>query len=177
LAFWEVRSLIFQALLVTAAVVLPAFAHLAGAPVRIILPMHWPVILAGLVYGWRGGAVAGLLSPTVSYYVSGLPLPGILPAMTAELFIYGLVTGLLRERFRFNPFVSVTLALIIGRIAFVLTVLSSLGISVGSWRSGNYMQYFSAALLPGLAAAAGQIILLPLVANWWMKREQGISKH
>lgn len=166
LVFWGIKSLIFQALLIGAAVMLPAVAHLYGAPVRILLPMHWPVILAGLVFGWRSGALVGLLSPIASYLISGLPLPAILPAMTVELFAYGFVAGLLREKLRFNPFLSVILALIIGRIVFALTVY------LGFAASGNYMQYFKAALLPGLFAAIGQIILLPIIANQWVKKTQ-----
>lgn len=170
LVFWGTKSLIFQVILVGAAVILPAVAHLSGAPVRILLPMHWPVILAGLVFGWRSGALVGLLSPSMSYLVSGMPLPAILPAMTVELFAYGFVAGLLREKLRFNPFLSVIPALIIGRIAFALTVY------LGFAASGNYMQYFKAALLPGLFAALGQIILLPIIANWWVKKEQENSR-
>ena len=63
---WRLRALLFQALLIVAAVVLPAVAHLSGAPVRILLPMHWPVLLAGLVYGWRGGGAVGLADPSAS---------------------------------------------------------------------------------------------------------------
>ncbi|RLB05283.1 MAG: hypothetical protein DRG50_07465, partial [Deltaproteobacteria bacterium] len=111
LAFWKVRAFLFQGLLVAAAMLLPVVAHLSGAPVRILLPMHWPVILAGLVYGWRGGALIGLVAPTVSFLFSGLPLPRILPAMTIELFTYGFFTGLFRERFRWNPCASVAVAL------------------------------------------------------------------
>jgi LytS/YehU family sensor histidine kinase len=171
LVFWGTKSLIFQVILVGAAVILPSVAHLSGAPVRILLPMHWPVILAGLVFGWRSGALVGLLSPTLSYLVSGMPLPAILPAMTVELIAYGLVTGLLREKLRLNPFVSVTVALITGRILFAMTVY------LGFAASGNYMQYFRVALLPGIFAAIGQIIFLPIIANRWVKREQENFKN
>ncbi len=59
--------------LLASALVLPAIAHLLGAPVRWILPMHWPAVLAGLVYGWRGGLVVGALAPLVSFILSGTP--------------------------------------------------------------------------------------------------------
>jgi hypothetical protein len=164
LTFGEARSLMYQAILVAAAVVLPTIAHLTSAPVRILLPMHWPVILAGLIYGWRGGAMVGLLSPVTSYLISGFPLPGILPAMTAELVVYGFAAGLLRGSFRLNPFLSVALSLLAGRVVFILFVLLGTGITSG------YLQYFKVALLPGLAAAAGQVIILPFIARWWVKR-------
>jgi len=167
LEFWRVRAFILQGLLITTAVLLPAIAHLMGAPVRILLPMHWPIILAGLVYGWRGGALTGLLAPTISFLISGRPLPVVLPAMTIELLAYGFVTGLLRERFRWNAFASVTVAIIIGRIAFISAALLT------GYVGKNYLlEYMRLALLPGIAATLGQIILLPLLGSWWVKKEK-----
>jgi hypothetical protein len=159
---WSVKSLAFQFLLTAAAVFLPSIAHLTGAPVRLLLPMHWPVILAGLVYGWRGGALVGAVSPIASFAISGYPLPAILPAMIAELFVYGFVTGLLREYFNMNRYISIGAALLTGRIAFVITALLTGGAIINA-------AYLSVALLPGIAAALGQLILLPVAAQWWIK--------
>ena len=67
-------------LLLAAAWVLPALAHWAGVPGRVWLPMHWPVIFAGLCYGWRSGALIGLAAPGASYLLSGMPPAAVLPA-------------------------------------------------------------------------------------------------
>jgi uncharacterized membrane protein len=166
LEFRGLRAFILQGLLVTTAILLPAIAHLIGAPVRILLPMHWPIILAGLLYGWRGGALTGLLAPTISFLISGRPLPVVLPAMTIELFAYGFVTGLLRERFRCNAFASVIVAIIIGRIAFISTALLT------GYVSKDYLsEYIRLAFLPGIAATLVQIILLPILSSWWVNKE------
>ena len=161
----SVRAYYFELLLVGVAVVFPVVAHMAGAPVRMLLPMHWPVILAGLVYGWRAGAIAGFFAPIVSYALSGFPLPHILPSMTIELLTYGLATGLLRELVRLNPFVSVAIALMLGRFVFILSVL------IGSTTSHS-LEYFQGALLPGTVAALGQTVLLPFLAKWWIRKER-----
>ncbi|HTY39132.1 MAG TPA: ECF transporter S component [Bacteroidota bacterium] len=160
------RAMGFESFLIALAVVLPVVAHLVGAPVRYLLPMHWPVILAGLVYGWRGGALTGLLAPVVSYGLSGYPLPHILPSMTFELLTYGLVAGILRERLSLNAFLSAGIALIAGRIVFVLSVLVFGGAGTGT------IQYFQSALTPGLVGALCQAVALPFVASWWIKQEQ-----
>lgn len=169
LTFWGVRSLIMQVLLIAAAAILPAIAHLSGAPVRILLPMHWPVILAGLVFGWRGGALVGLLAPVASYAISGMPLPGIIPAMTVELTVYGLVAGLMREKFALNGFLSVAIAVLIGRLFFAITVLISVTAAT------SFSAYFKAALVPGIPAAIIQILALPLLAKLWVKSAQDKS--
>jgi hypothetical protein len=146
------------ALLVSAAM-LPVVFHLLGAPVRVFLPMHWPVIMGGLLYGWRAGAVTGACAPVVSFLISGYPLPNILPSMTAELFAYGFFAGVLRERYKLNAFASTAIAVIAGRIVFIISVVLTHRAPLTD--SG----YFSAALLPGMAAAAVQIALLPFIAE------------
>jgi hypothetical protein len=165
------RALLFQISLIAATIILPATAHLISAPVRFLLPMHWPVILAGLIYGWRAGLLTGLLAPIVSYFLSGFPLPSILPSMTIELLPYGLVTGILREVLKLNPFVSITIALITGRIVFIASVLFGNITGIKS-----YLEYFQVALLPGIFAGLLQIALIPMLAKWWINHERHIVK-
>jgi hypothetical protein len=88
--------------------------------------------------------------------------------MTIELFIYGFLTGLFRERFHWNSFISVAVALILGRVAFVIAIV------LGDAVTMNYLEYFKVALLPGLAAGASQIALLPFIGSWWIKKS---GKH
>jgi membrane-associated HD superfamily phosphohydrolase len=161
-----IKSYLFQILFVTIAVILPTIAHLSGAPVRFLLPMHWAIILAGLVYGWRGGLISGLLAPIVSYMISGMPMPGILLQMTAELAAYGAIAGLMRENLRLNIFAATALALAAGRFVFIVMVFS-----MGSY-SGAFTEYLKAAMLPGLIAGALQIAILPFIAKWWINKEQ-----
>ena len=152
-------------LLLGAAFALPALAHWAGVPGRVWLPMHWPVIFAGLCYGWRSGALIGLAAPAASFLLSGMPPPAVLPAMTAELAAYGFCAGLFREQLRWNAWASVAAALMGGRLVF-------LGIR---WAAGSIAgpiaEYAQAALLPGLPAALGQLVLLPIAAGGWVRRE------
>ena len=152
-------------LLLGAAFVLPALAHLAGVPGRVWLPMHWPVIFAGLCYGWRSGALIGLAAPAVSFLLSGMPPAAALPAMTAELATYGFLAGLFRESFRRNSFLAVAAALIGGRLVFL-----GIRLATGSI-AGPLAEYVQAALLPGLPAALGQLVLVPLAAGGWVRRE------
>jgi hypothetical protein len=154
------------ALLVSASFLLPAGAHLLHLPVRWLLPMHWPVVLVGLCYGWRSGAVVGMAAPALSFLLSGMPRPEILPAMTVELAAYGLLAGWLRQSLRWNAFAAAGLALLGGRLVFVVL----------AWATGAavpaLLPYVERALVPGLIAAVGQLLLLPLVAGWWVRRRQ-----
>lgn len=160
------RALSIQAfLLLAAAFLLPAGFHAAGLPVRQLLPMHWPIILVGLCYGWRSGLIVGALAPAVSFMISGHPLPHILPSMTLELAAYGGLAGIFRQGLRMNGFASATFALVGGRLVFVTIVLATAAVAQ------PFLEYARAALLLGIPAAIGQIVLLPIIANWWVKRE------
>lgn len=164
LALQGTKKYVLQFVLVFVAGLMPIGMHLIGAPVRIILPMHWPIILTGLVYGWRAGTMVGIFAPVISYFASGYPLPNILLSMTIELMIYGLSIGLMREKTRLNGFTCVFIGLICGRIAFIICALLTYT------NTQNSIEYFLAAMLPGIGAAAGQIIILPILSNWWIGR-------
>lgn len=164
---WGARALAMQGLLLaSASFLLPAAAHVAGLPVRVLLPMHWPVILVGLCYGWRSGALVGLAAPSLSFLLSGMPLAPILPAMTVEVAAYGLLAGFLRERLRWNAVWSTGIAVAGGRVLFV-----ALALATGA-TGGAPLPYLKAAVLPGLAAGLAQVVLLPLAAGWWVARER-----
>ncbi|MCI0474436.1 MAG: hypothetical protein L0Y76_12715 [Ignavibacteria bacterium] len=115
-----------------------------------------------MVYGWRGGFISGFLSPVISFLISGMPYPAALIPMTAELSVYGISSGFLREKLNLNSFSSVTVALIFGRAAYLIIyfILSS---------GMGYSDYVFTAIVPGLAAGIMQIAILPFVAKLWIK--------
>lgn len=160
----RMRSLAFQMGLIALAVLLPALAHLWGWPVLILLPMHWPVLLAGLAYGWIGGGLVGALSPWVSFVLSGRPCLPLLPAMTVELAVYGSVAGWLREKARWSAWAALAAALVAGRIAYLLVTLL-----MGRLINAEFLQ---ATLAPGLPVALLQWAVLPWIAQRWVKAEQ-----
>jgi len=143
LKYTDLRSYIITAAFVLLDVLVPRLFHqfhLAGAT---FLPMHIFVLLAGLIFGWRAGLIVGLLTPIASYAVSGMPVLKILPQITIELSVYGLVTGLLREKFNLKVIWSLLGAMLAGRLALFLTVLiiylavgtiySPLGVEAKPW--------------------------------------------
>ena len=158
---WRVRSLVFQTVLLGSAVVLPYVAHAAGGPVFWLLPMHWPVILAGLVYGPVAGLLVGVLSPVVSFTTSGMPPMPSLAIMAVELGLYGLLIGLLRSKLRWNAVFAVAVALLVGRLA-------AMAIGLGL---GRPIFALASVYAQGLLCAVAQVALLPLLAGWWIKRE------
>ena len=101
------RKALLTALMVSVAVILPQICHLLGGQLgygsrlgEMLLPMHLPVMLAGMLWGPWVGVSCGLISPVVSFALTGMPGAALLPFMTVELAVYGLSAGLLNKR---NP--------------------------------------------------------------------------
>lgn len=158
------KALTLQIGLILAAIVLPALAHLNQLPVRWLLPMHFPILLGGLVYGWRSGLLIGMLAPSTNWLITGYPLPQVLPAMTIELALYGFVAGFALEKFKLNRFTSIVIALLCGRIFFILLQLIIKGYS-----EDGFLNYLQVAMLPGLFAGSLQILMLPFLAKMWIR--------
>jgi LytS/YehU family sensor histidine kinase len=93
--------------------------HLAGAT---YLPMHFFIFAAALTCGWQAGAIVGLLTPFAAYFVSGMPAMTVLPQIAVEVTVYGLIAGLLRQKFNLRVVWSLLGAMVGGRIALLIAV-------------------------------------------------------
>jgi hypothetical protein len=114
----------FTSVFVALSVALPWFAHQFNLAGQVYLPMHFFVIFAGLLLGWRTGLIVGLFTPIISYAVSGMPILPILPQITVEVALYGLVAGIVREKLHLSLYWSLLIALIAGRIGSLIGILA-----------------------------------------------------
>ena len=123
LKYRDVRSYVLTAAFVSLAVLLPWVFHQFHLAGPTFLPMHIFVLMAGLLFGWRAGLAVGLLTPLASYAVSGMPVLTILPQVLIELSAYGLIAGILREKYNLRAIWSLLGAMIGGRLALLLALL------------------------------------------------------
>jgi len=123
LKYNNVRSYILTAAFVSLAVLAPWVFHQFHLAGPTFLPMHIFVLMAGLLFGWRAGLIVGLFTPLASYAVSGMPVLTILPQVLIELSTYGLIAGILREKYNLRPIWSLLGAIIGGRLALLLALL------------------------------------------------------
>lgn len=160
---------------VAASVALPQIFHAAGALTgtgnslgSAFLPMHLPVLLAGFTCGPVVGLAAGLLSPVISFAVSGMPTAAVLPFMIIELAVYGLLSGLLSST-QLNSFLALIVTQLSGRLVRAGAVIFSV------YLLGN--DQVSAASIKGLFVSGIlgvilQWILIPLLSS----RMKGLKK-
>ncbi len=107
---------IFTVVFTALAVVVPTIFHQFNLAGPRWLPMHLFVLIAALLFGWRVGVLVGAASPLISFAFSGLPPVMILPQLTIEVAVYGLVAGLLRQYTKLNLYFSLLLSMVAGRL-------------------------------------------------------------
>ena len=154
-----VKRLVTTAICAAMCVVLPIAFHAIPNAGTVMLPMHIPVLLCGLVCGWPYGLVCGLLGPFLSSF-TGMPPAAMLPGMMVECGMYGCVGGLLMERIRTGSlyadlYICLPAAMLAGRVisGVVKALILTPGLSFTAWATASFVT-----ALPGISI---QLILLP----------------
>lgn len=145
--------------------------HIFGREISVLLsPMHFPVLLMGILCGPWLGLIGGMLTPFVSFLASGGPAYTTLVPMIFELAMYGFLTGLLRSVFLKNPktnrfasVIALVLAMIGGRLlnalvgAVIYAVIGEMNffVALGTKLIGNFSGTWG-----GIIA---QLVLIPAI--------------
>lgn len=153
------KKLTFASLLTALGIVFPTLFHIFAISGTVFLPMHIPVLLCGFICGWRYGGICGIIVPIICSFTTGKPV--IFPtaiAMAFELCTYGIVSGLLYKKF--NVFISLISAMIVGRIVNGIINFMLLGLSGAEY---SFKIFMTATFLTPLAGIIVQIIVVPII--------------
>ena len=148
------------ALCIALGLVLPVFFHMIGAGFA-FLPMHIPVLLCGLLFGWQYGAICGLIVPLLSSLLTGMP--PIFPtavAMMLELCAYGLLAGLFYRRLYWNVYLALIAAMLSGRVVSGIANALLLGLAGKPYGFAAFLSADFVEVVPGIVV---QIVLLPVI--------------
>lgn len=156
------RSIAYTALLVAAGVLLPMLFHQVAVAGAVFLPMHFPVILGGLLFGPLCGLAVGLFSPVLSTLATGMPPAAMALVMVPELVTYGVVCGWIRFRLTRPVWVALLAAMVAGRAVMGLAVwvLAPL-VNLHAGPSA----FVIAAVVTGLPGIAAQAALIPVLVR------------
>lgn len=113
-----------SALLIAASILLPQIFHIFGGTTAggVFLPMHIPVFTSGLLLGPYYGIIVGVLSPIISFFLTGMPPAAKLPFMLIELASYGFLSGIFYTK-KINLYLSLILSQIGGRVIYGFSLL------------------------------------------------------
>ena len=159
----NIRKMAGTALCVAIGIALPLAFHSIPNAGRVFLPMHIPILLCGLLFGFPYGLACGIVTPLLSSLFTGMPPAAMLPSMLCELAVYGLAASLLMRFVRVkNPYAKIYIALIgamlSGRV--VLGFVNALIFNVGSYTVQAWLAASFITALPGIAI---QIVLIPAI--------------
>lgn len=159
------KNLTLSAMFMAVGMVLPFLTGQIQQIGNMLLPMHLPVFLCGLICGWQYGAAVGAVLPLLRAAAFGAPLlfPTAL-TMAFELATYGLVAGLLYGYSRWQCVValyrSLIAAMLAGRIVWGGVQIVLLGLSGSAF---TWQMFLSGALLNAIPGLIVQLILIPAI--------------
>ncbi len=158
------KKLCLAAICAVLCYVLPLAFHTFGIG-PMFSPMHFPVLLAGILCGPVYGAFCGLVGPIISSLLSGMPGPAMLISMIPELMVYGLVTGVLFNALRtknilLKTYISLIPAMLAGRIVGGVVNACIYITNADTYSLAIWATSYIVSSLPGIIA---QLVILPTI--------------
>lgn len=173
----KTKRISFSALFLALSLLIPQIFHQIGylKAGELLLPMHLPIFLCGLLLGGIYGGFIGAVAPVLSFLLTGMPPLNVMVFMSVELAVYGLVSGwCLQHRLSdkaYGIWLSLIIAMVVGRCAKLLAIFFALylfDISVGS------IETVLAATIAGIPGIIVQLLLIPILV---MKLERSGYFH
>lgn len=142
-------------------ITLPRIFHvLAGSSAgATFLPMHIAVLIAALTFGITSSSIVAGSSVIFSYLLTGMPSLERLPYMLIELLIYAILLRVCNTRF--NSYLSLIIAIILGRVLYA----GILALSINVLGLSTYGISVIESIKIGLPGIIIQLICVPFIAK------------
>lgn len=161
----NIKNLALAAMFMALGLVLPFFTGQIPQIGKMLLPMHIPVLLCGLICGWKYGLAVGFVTPLLRSVIFGMPiLYPMAIGMAFELMTYGFVIGFLYERSHwkcvFALYRCLIIAMLSGRIVWGIAQMVLLGVGQNGF---TYQAFIAGAFLDAIPGIIIQLVLIPAV--------------
>ncbi|MBO5040901.1 MAG: ECF transporter S component [Clostridia bacterium] len=157
-------KMIFAALFLALAYVMPFLTGQIPKLGSMLCPMHVPILLCGFICGWQWGLVIGLIAPLMRSLTLGMPpLFPVAVCMAAELAAYGAFSGLMHRALpKKKPYIycSLLLAMVVGRLIWGAAMFACIGMNGGSFTLSAFLSGAVINAVPGIIV---QIVLVPIL--------------
>ncbi len=161
----KTHKLVLTAFFLALVFILPFFTGQIQVIGSMLLPMHLPVLLCGFFVGWPYALAIGVISPILRSLMFGMPpMFPVAIGMAIEMGVYGFVSGFCylhsKKKNIVAIYVSLLLAMILGRVAYGTATLIMLGSTAYTFEAFIAGAFFSA--IPGIIL---QLILIPVLVK------------
>ncbi len=158
----HIKHLTLSAMFLAIGLVLPLLTGQIPQIGNMLLPMHIPVLLCGLICGWQYGGAVGFVLPLLRHAIFGMPPMPNAVSMAFELATYGLVIGLLYGRSRWKCLLalyrSMLAAMVAGRVVWGVAQMVVMGVA---GKGFTWQMCVAGALLNAVPGIILQLILVP----------------
>lgn len=158
------KNLTLSAMFMAMGYVLPFFTGQIQQIGNMLLPMHIPVFLCGLICGWQYGLGVGFILPLMRSLTIGMPPIINAIAMAAELAAYGAISGFLYGRSRWKCVISlyrsIILSMLAGRIVWGAVQLVLFGIKGNPF---TLKMFAAGAFLNAVPGIIVQLVFIPAI--------------
>lgn len=173
----QVRKLTFSAMFLAIGLVLPFFTGQIPQIGSMLLPMHLPVFICGMVCGGGWGGIVGFILPLLRYALFGMP--PIFPkgiSMAFELAVYGMMSGFLysyirrrgtggerRIRRGFSQIYAALIpSMLVGRIVWGLVFALLCGMAAQAFTFHMFLMGAFVEAIPGIII---QLVFVPILVR------------
>jgi len=158
----QIHNLALASMFLALGLVLPFLTGQIPQIGSMLLPMHLPVLLCGLICGWQYGGIVGFITPLLRYALFSMPpMPNGL-AMAFELAAYGIIAGYLYNHSRWQCVISLYRSLLAamlgGRLvwAAVRVIMTGVAHEPFTWE-----MFLAGAFLNAIPGIILQLIFIP----------------
>lgn len=164
----QIKNLVLSAMFIAIGLILPFFTGQIQKIGNMLLPMHLPVMLCGLICGPWYGLAAGVITPLLRSAVFHMPpLFPTAAAMAFELGTYAFVVGFLYGRSKWKCIVSLYRSMIIsmlcGRVVWGLVMALFIGIGGETFGKFGISAFLSGAVLNAIPGIIIQLVFIPAI--------------
>lgn len=155
----KTRKIVLSGVFIAIGIILPIIFHSFNMGGQIFLPMHIPVLVAGMFVGPLYGLIVGIITPILSSVLTGMPpaFP-MLPIMIFELATYGFVSGYIYNNIKKNTYLALLAGMVDGRIVAAIVVFI-LARFFGAQMSA--INFIKTGIITGLPGIIIQLIFIP----------------
>lgn len=160
-----VINLVLSAMFLCIALLLPFLTGQIPQIGKMLLPMHIPVLLCGLICGWQYGLAVGFVAPILRGVI--LANPVIFPTgiiMAFELAAYGFFAGLIFNLFKNQNigkvYITLISSMVLGRVVKCIVQFFVLGFTDEGFVFAAYIAGAFTNAIPGIVL---QLILIPMI--------------